>query len=142
MIVFAGIVKLNPAVNIFHLSSELMYMVLSLIPLPSLLTAALVCKRWRMVVENPLLWASNSITLDKANIQCLRIHWLARLGKVTLHSVNRKVLKEVLRHPAIQEMVIKPSMSFSKVDPNLLATVVARMEAVECSSSDLVKETI
>ena len=51
--------------------------------------------------------------------------------------MNRKVLEEVLRHQAIQEMVMKPSMSFSKVDPNLLATVVARMEVVNMEKCNL-----
>ena len=119
--------------HISQLGEDALYLIMKQLPLDSLARAALVCKGWSKVATDPRLWTSvTQLTLDMANIQCLRIPRLrlASITKVQLDSVANQVLEEMLSHKKAVEMVINPYVTFSKVNPNLLATVVAGMKTV------------
>ena len=140
-------------IKIKDLPSEILYHIFHKLLPQDLKTAVLVCRSWRVIGEDPRLWAWTMVTIysndfDKLTVQRFQ---LLREVKVTCTGFRNlhidchwtqygmsELFKILSRIPSIRRIVVHKCMDLvSTVDPDLLVTVFNRLDELYDVHSEL-----
>ena len=147
------------------LPAEIMERIFRLLPPRTLRMVVLVCRRWRELGEDPLLWCQLCLTVNERNMlrNLLSSRRLQEVRKLIIKTpLTGKELQSVMRHPGLRELEISRcnahgakvvfsdlsensqlkslDISFndlSSVEPGLLAVAIKRLETLNVQSGRL-----
>ena len=116
------------------LPTEVLDLILRLLPRPALQAAALVCRRWREVAEAPGLWAWLRLTATRKNLsslpRLLDTRRMQGVRKLSLGALSRRLLEAVERHRGLRSLDIS-CRKMAPVEPELLARAVCSVQEVK-----------
>jgi len=125
------------------LPKELLEMFLILLPPEDLKAAMLVCKSWREVGDWSKFWTWVCLKVTEGNLsvmpQALGIERLKSMEEISVEAVSEDLLLAIERHPGLKALDAS-YCNLSSHKPNLLARVVAKLEDVNFTSTDLTSQ--
>ena len=116
------------------LPTEVLDLILRLLPRPALQAAALVCRRWREAAETPGLWDWLRLTATRKNLsslpRLLDTRRMQGVRKLSLGALSRRLLEAVERHRGLRSLDIS-CRKMAPVEPELLARAVCSVQEVK-----------
>lgn len=110
------------------LPPEILLSILSWLDPPGLKAAVLVCKWWRSLGEQPLLWSWVNLTVWQGDLATVE-HILKRprfslVSRIRLRAVSDSLLNSLSSHTSLREVSVLGT-SLSTITPSLLARAVS-----------------
>ena len=134
--------------SIRQMPTEVIEMILKLLPPRDLKTAVLVCKRWRGVGEAPQLWTWAKLSVTNDNLACVeevlayrRMKGIRRLEVEEGTQVDEELLQAVVRHKGVKEITLD-SVDLSTFNQQILQDIVIRFEDIGLENTSLTSQQV
>ena len=119
---------------------ELLEMVFRLLPRGDLKVVVLVCRRWREVGEEPVLWAWVCLRVDRERVakmpEMLVSRRLQAVDTLEMTLVTEEVLQAVLLHRGLRTLYLL-NAKLLPIDTKLVVRVVTKVEVVRLYCTQL-----
>ena len=124
------------------LPAEMMERIFRLLPPRTLRMVVLVCRRWRELGEDPVLWCQLCLAVNERNLsfmsEMLSSRRLQEVRKLIIETpVTEEELQSVMRHPGLRELKIVERML--RIPEYLFTAVneVSQLKSLDISWNDL-----